>query len=165
MKASSINAGKRFEDKFRKSAEQAGGYVIRIPDKVVFRGGRAIGEQTEADFLVAYSGDAHLVECKSANCLRLNFRNVKEHQEQALLRFDSCGKHLHGWLAVEFYDKKSYRASRRMFIMPITKWIHFKDSGRKSMPLVAFETYGLECPRQGAFYDINLDAMGMKQWR
>lgn len=147
-----VKAGKRFEQKFRECMEPHA-YVLRIPDSVRFVGGHMIGEETDADFLVVTGEDSYLVECKAANRPRLDYGNVKPHQEAALADFDAIGERCHGFLAVEFYDKETYRRAHRMFLLPIRKWLGFKaDSGRKSMPVSAFEELGKELPYVGSGY-------------
>ena len=145
-------AGKRFEKKFREAMEPHG-FVLRIPNSVQPCGGRLVGSETEADFLVATGEDSYLVECKASNRPRLDFYNVKEHQEESLAEFDAMGPRCHGFLAVEFYDKETYRRAHRMFLLPIRKWLGFKaDSERKSMPVSAFEELGKELPYVGSGY-------------
>lgn len=61
-----MNAGKRFEQKFRESIEPHA-YVLRIPDNVYMRGNRLMGNESEADFLVVTGTDSYLVECKATN--------------------------------------------------------------------------------------------------
>lgn len=141
-----MNAGKRFEEKFRLTMEPHA-YVMRIPDSMTLRGGRLIGTDTAADFLVATSDDSYLVECKATNRPRLEFHNVKEHQEESLAEFDALGGRCHGFLAVEFYDREGYRKPHRMFLLPIGRWLAYRaESGRKSMPISAFEEEAVELP-------------------
>lgn len=147
-----VKAGKRFEQKFREAMEPHA-YVLRIPDSVRFVGGHMIGEETDADFLVVTGEDSYLVECKAANRPRLDYGNVKPHQEEALSDFDAIGERCHGFLAVEFYDKEGYRKPHRMFLLPIGEWLGFKSgSSRSSMPLSAFEEMGKELPYTGGMY-------------
>lgn len=139
-----VKAGKRFEQKFREAMEPYA-YVLRIPDSVRFVGGRMVGEETDADFLVINGSGSYLVECKAVNRPRLDYGNVKPHQEAALSEFDAIGEHCHGFLAVEFYDRCGYFKPHRMFLLPVSEWIDFKaTSPRKSMPLSAFEERGHE---------------------
>lgn len=147
-----IKAGKRFEQKFRECMEPHA-YVLRIPDSVRFVGGRMVGEETDADFLVVTGEDSYLVECKAANRPRLEYGNVKPHQETALADFDAIGERCHGFLAVEFYDRGGYRLPHRMFLLPISEWLGFKaGTERASMPLSAFEEKGKELPYEGGGY-------------
>lgn len=147
-----VKAGKRFEEKFRRAMEPHA-WVLRIPDNVHMAGSRLIGSETEADFIVVTGSDSYLVECKAANRPRLDYGNVKEHQESALAEFDAIGEHCHGFLAVEFYDKAGYRRPHRMFLLPIGRWVWYKAvSGRKSMPVETFEEYGVELPYERGSY-------------
>ena len=153
-----MKPGKRFEEKFRESAE-ACGMVVRIPDKVGFANGRAFSEESEADFFVFTAEGSFLVECKAVNRGFLQFYNVKEHQEKALLEFDSVSESTHGILAVEFYDKEGYRKPKRMFMLPIDAWLRYKESsGRSSMTIDAFSKLGVECPYVGSRYLIDFGA-------
>lgn len=139
-----VKAGKRFEQKFRECMEPHA-YVLRIPDNVHFVGGHIISDETDADFLVVTGEDSYLVECKAVNRPRLDYGNVKPHQEAALADFDAIGERCHGFLAVEFYDRDGYRKPHRMFLLPITAWLGFKaEFPRKSMPIAAFEERGHE---------------------
>lgn len=132
------------------------GYVLRIPDSVHMVGGRMIGSETDADFLVQTADGGYLVECKAVNRPRLEFYNVKDHQEEALADFDMMGDRCHGFLAVEFYDGRGYRFPHRMFLLPVARWIGYKaSSGRKSMPLSAFEELAVELPYGRAAYDFD----------
>lgn len=141
-----VRAGKRFEEKFRLAMEPHG-YVLRIPDNVHAAGGRVASTETDADFMVQTGTDAYLVECKAVNRPRLEYYNVKEHQEEALSDFDAMGDRCHGFLAVEFYDARGYRFPHRMFLLPISRWLAYKEeSGRKSMPMAEFERSGVELP-------------------
>ena len=150
-----MNPGKRFEEKFRASMA-AHAYVLRIPDNVHMAGGRIVSTETDADFLVQTGTDSYLVECKATNRPRLEYYNVKEHQEKALASFDALGDRCHGFLAVEFYDKAGYRLLHRMFLLPIARWLAYKETGgRKSMPLRAFEEQAVELPYKGATYEFN----------
>ena len=145
-------AGKRFEKKFREAMEPHG-FVLRIPNSVQPRGGRLIGSETEADFLVATGEDSYLVECKASNRPRLDFYNVKEHQEESLAGFDAMGPRCHGFLAVEFYDRDGYRMPHRMFLLPVGEWLAYKEeSGRKSMPVSEFEARAVEVPYERGAY-------------
>lgn len=147
-----MKAGKRFEAKFRLAMEPHA-FVLRIPDSVRAVGGRLVGSETEADFLVVTGEGSYLVECKATNKPRLEFYNVKEHQEASLARFDAVGGRCHGLLAVEFYDKAGYRKAHRMFLLPIMRWLDYKRvSKRRSMPLSEFEARGVELPyRRGGY--------------
>lgn len=146
------NAGKRFEQKFRQAMEPHA-YVFRIHDNVFVKCGRIMSSETEADFLVADGDDAYLVECKATGLKSLKHSNVKEHQEKALLGFDSMGLSTHGFLAVEFYNTVGYRLPHRMFLLPIIEWMSYKaESGRKSMPISAFEEFGVELPYRNGNY-------------
>lgn len=150
-----IKAGKRFEQKFREAMEPHA-YVLRIPDNVHFVGGHMVSEETDADFIVVTGDDSYLVECKASNRPRLDYGNVKPHQEDALADFDAMGDRCHGMLAVEFYDKGGYRMPHRMFLLPIAEWLRFKEeSGRKSMPVAAFEEFGKELPYSGGAYKFD----------
>lgn len=150
-----VNPGKRFEEKFRASMA-AHAYVLRIPDNVHVAGGRIVSTETDADFLVQTGTDSYLVECKATNRPRLEYYNVKEHQEQALASFDALGERCHGFLAVEFYNKVSYRLPHRMFLLPIDRWIAFKEaSGRKSMPLRTFSEQAVELTYRGSAYEFS----------
>ena len=150
--AGGVKAGKRFEQKFRECMEPHA-YVMRIPDNVHFVGGHMISDETDADFLVVTADDSFLVECKATNQRSLSYGNVKEHQEIALADFDAIGERCHGFLAVEFYDRDGYRRAHRMFLLPIRRWLGFKaGSGRKSMPVSAFEELGKELPYVGSGY-------------
>lgn len=141
-----VKAGKRFEEKFRASMDPHG-YVLRIPDNVHSVCGRIVSTETDADFMVQTGTDSYLVECKATNRPRLDFYNVKPHQEEALSDFDAMGERCHGFLAVEFYDGRGYRFPHRMFLLPIACWVDYKEkSGRKSMPISAFEDMGVEVP-------------------
>lgn len=147
-----MKPGKRFEEKFRRAMEGYG-YVLRIPDSVRVAGGRIVSSETDADFMVAAPDGSYLVECKATNRPRLEFYNVKGHQEEALEGFDAIGGGCHGFLAVEFYDRRGYRYPHRAFLLPISDWMGFRgSSGRKSMPLSAFEELGVEMPyARGAY--------------
>lgn len=150
-----MNAGKRFEQKFRESIEPHA-YVLRIPDNVYMRGNRLMGNESEADFLVVTGTDSYLVECKATNRPSLQFYNVKEHQEVSLMEFDDIGERSHGLLAVEFYDKVGYHKPHRMFLLPISEWMRFKaESGRKSMPIKAFEELGVELTYEKGAYTFD----------
>lgn len=152
---SGMRAGKRFERKFREAMEPHG-YVLRIPDAVRAVGERIVGEETDADFIVATGRGTYLVECKAVNRPRLEFYNVKEHQEHALAAFDAIGDRCHGFLAVEFYSPEGYRKPHRAFLLPIGEWTRFKSvSDRRSMPMSAFEDMGVEMPyeRGGYLFD------------
>ena len=150
-----MKPGKRFEAKFREAVGRHA-FVLRIPDAVRVVGGRTIGAETEADFLVVDGTDSYLVECKAVNRPRLDFYNVKPHQEEALAGFDAIGDRSHGFLAVEFYDREGYRKPHRMFLLPISEWLRYKaESGRKSMPVVEFERLGLEVRYAGGSYDFD----------
>ena len=147
-----MKPGKRFEEKFRLAMEPHG-YVLRIPDNVHMSGGRIVGTETDADFMVQTGDGSYLVECKATNRPRLEFYNVKDHQERALSDFDAMGERCHGFLAVEFYDREGYRKPHRMFLLPIWRWVAYKEgSGRKSMPLSAFEEQAVELPYKGSAY-------------
>lgn len=149
-----MNPGKRFERKF---AESMPGWVMRIPDKMNVYNGVVIGEETEADYLAVSGDHAYLIECKAVNRPRLEYYNVKEHQERSLAEFDAQGDHMHGLLAVEFYDKGGYRLPKRMFLLPIGEWLHFRaEAERSSMPIKAFEELGTECPYVKRRYEIDL---------
>lgn len=154
------NPGKRFEEKFRRSVEELGErhFVMRVPDKLVpVGGGRTISKPTEADFVVACRAGTFLVECKATSKKSLEFGKVEEHQERALSAFDAYPRS-HGLLAVEFYDQTSYRTARRMFLLRISDWLAYKESsGRKSMPIKAFEEMGSEAERSGALYIIDFE--------
>ena len=139
-----MNPGKRFEKKFKESMEPHA-FVLRIPDNVVFFKGRAIGNESDADFLIVNGDCSFLVECKATSQRSLEFRKVMEHQEVSLIEFDETGERSHGFLAVEFYDNASYRKPHRMFLLPISEWMRYKaESGRKSMPIKAFAELGVE---------------------
>ena len=147
-----MNAGKRFEGKFRESMKSCA-YVLRIPDNVYMRGSRLIGNESEADFLVVTGSDSYLVECKATSRKSLQFYNVKEHQEASLAEFDAVGEHSHGFLAVEFYDKASYAKPHRMYLVPIGEWMRYKtESGRKSMPMSAFDELGVKLEYRNGIY-------------
>lgn len=149
---SGVKAGKRFERKFREAMELHA-YVLRIPDNVHMAHGRMVSEETDADFIVVTGDDTYLVECKATNRPRLEYGNVKGHQELALAAFNVMGEHCHGFLAVEFYDKRGYRYPHRMFLLPIAEWLRYKDeSGRSSMPIGAFEAAGVEVPYECGEY-------------
>lgn len=146
--------GKRFEGKFRESLPE-GVFSLRIPDARTFYGARAAMSESEADFVVATGTHTCLVECKAVNRPRLEFHNVKGHQERSLMEFDSLGPNTHGILAVEFYDKRGYRNPKRMFLMPIAAWMRFREeTDRASMPVSEFEASGLEVPYMGSRYAI-----------
>ena len=147
-----MNPGKRFEQKFMDSFEPHD-YVRRIPDNVYMCENRLMGNESEADFLVVTGTDAYLIECKATCGESLQFRSVKEHQEVSLVEFDDIGERSHGFLAVEFYDKEGYHKPHRMFLLPIGEWMRYKaDSGRKSMPIKAFEEMGVELAyKKGAY--------------
>lgn len=150
-----MNAGKRFEQKFRESIEPHA-YVLRIPDNVYMRGNRLMGNESEADFLVVTGTDSYLVECKATNKPSLQFYNVKEHQEVSLMEFDDIGERSHGLLAVEFYDKAGYHKPHRMFLLPISEWMRYKaEAGRKSMPVKAFEQLGVELTYEKGAYTFD----------
>ena len=147
-----MNPGKRFEQKFRESIEPYA-YVLRIPDNVYMCGNRLIGSESEADFLVVTGTDSFLVECKATNKKSLQFYNVKEHQETSLMEFDDIGERSHGFLAVEFYDKAGYHKPHRMYLLPIVEWMRYKEeSGRKSMPMSAFDELGVRLEYQKGLY-------------
>lgn len=136
-------AGKRFEEKFRLTMERAGMHVIRVRDAAVFKGGRMVGVETEADFIVSAPGETFMVECKATGLPRLPFGYVRAHQEDSLLAFDAIEGH-HGVLAVEFFDKRDYRHPHGMYLLPISEWVRYKEgSGRKSMPRSEFERLGV----------------------
>lgn len=150
-----MNAGKRFEERFRRSVPE-GAFCMRIADKVYRRGDFTGSEESEADFLCSMGNNSFLVECKATASKSLSYDNVKEHQEKSLMEFDSQGCNEHGLLAVEFYDKNGYKkGSRRMFLLPISCWMDYKaSSGRKSMPISAFEALGREAEDLGGRYDV-----------
>lgn len=156
-----MNPGKRFENTFRKSVD---GFVMRIPDKVYLMGNRVMSDESEADFVVANEHGVFLVECKAVNRPRLDFYNVKEHQERSLVDFDGAGGFTGGLLAVEFYDPEGYRKPRRMFLLSIRDWLAFKDgTERKSMPVSEFERVGRECPQTGSLYAVDFSAFGKER--
>lgn len=153
-----MNEGKRFEQKFRESLSQCG-FILRIPDKLIMRGGHLLSEQTEADFIAVVGDETYLIECKAVGAKSLPYKNVKEHQERSLHEFDHAGKHSHGILAVEFYDKKRYGFANAMFLMPIEVWLAFKEeTNRKSMPLKVFEERGVLCPYEKGKYQLDFGA-------
>lgn len=153
-----MNEGKRFEQKFRESLNQCG-FILRIPDKLIMRGGHLFSEQTEADFIAVVGDETFLIECKAVGTKSLPYQNVKEHQERSLHEFDHAGKHSHGILAVEFYDKKRYGGANNMFLMPIETWLAFKDEeSRKSMPIAVFEERGVKCPYAKGKYVLDFGA-------
>ena len=150
-----MRQGKRFEEKFRATMEPHG-YVLRIPDNVHMAGGRLVSTETDADFMIQTGTDAYLVECKATGEGRLPFYNVKEHQEEALQDFDALGDRCHGFIAVEFYDRRGYRFPHRMFLLPIGEWVRFRrEGGRKSMPVAEFERLAVEVPYGRGSYDFD----------
>ena len=153
-----MNPGKRFEEKFRKGASAAG-YVMRIPDKIYWNGQRVMSEESEADFLVFAESGTWMVECKASSQKRLAFDRVKEHQERSLSEFEWIGKSNHGLLAIEFYGT-DYRKDKRMFLLPISRWLEFERAGgRSSMPMSEVERLGVECPHVKGGYLIDLEKL------
>lgn len=150
-----MKPGKRFEQKFRASVD-ADSFAMRIADKVFQAQGKIYSEESEADFLVSSGAGIFLIECKATLLNNLPFRQVKDHQMNSLLEFDTSNEHAHGLLAVEFYNAKSYRAPKIMYLLDVNDWIAYTaSSNRKSMPRSAFEQLGIECPYQGSIYALD----------
>lgn len=151
-----MNNGKRFEAKFRESAEAAG-YCLRIPDKLVMRGGHLMSEETEADFVVVSGTETFLVECKSTHLASLPFDRVRGHQERSLVEFDAAGPHAHGVLAVEFYERgERYGVGCACYLMPIAEWAAFRAvTSRKSAPRSLFEGRAVACPYVRGLYSLD----------
>lgn len=148
-----MNPGKRFENKFR---ESLGGITIRINDKVSVRNGFVVSKESEADFVCFQkSGNVYLVECKSVSRKSFPFDQIKDHQERSLIDFELLHPSFHGLIALEFYNKESYRLPKRMFLIGIKDFLFYKTScGRKSIPIKDAEAIGTECPYIGSRYDI-----------
>lgn len=148
-----MNPGKRFENKFR---ESLGGITIRINDKVSVRNGFVVSKESEADFVCFQeSGNVYLVECKATSLKSFPFSKIEEHQENSLVDFENLHPYFHGLIALEFYNKESYRLPKRMFLIGIKDFLFYKTScGRKSIPIKDAEAIGTECPYIGSRYDI-----------
>lgn len=150
-----MNAGKRFEQAFRRQAEK-NYWVLRINDCVYMVGGRLASNKSVADFFLCDGKHSFLVECKATKNKSLRFDALQPHQLQGLNEFDALGEYTHGVIAVEFYES-NYRTSRRMFLMPSLLFSEIQSSSKKkSISIKTFEALAFECPKWRGSYQIDL---------
>lgn len=157
--------GKIFERELFASLQKSGFRVSRITDKTFWAGNRMMSSESEADFWVFGAAErlsVALVEAKSVSAKSLPLDRLQEHQESALVGYDSYHGDCHGFVAVNFYDKNDKRGFNTAFLIPIKTWMGFKRKmealGRKSIPLAAFEEEPsvIKCPRiKGQMYDTD----------
>lgn len=156
-----VEPGKRFEAKLKSSMDDAGAFSMRIPDKVYWSGSRIMSEETPADFnaYAVIGGDIHcyLIEAKACSKNRIPFDRLKQHQHDALLRFDSMHENAHGIVAVNFYDPVSLATMDVCFMVPIAVWDEYAGGMMKSLgheDCSKDERIAL-CPKvKGAVYDL-----------
>ena len=157
-----MNRGKVFEAELKSSLECTGFTVMRIADRVYFDGHAIKSEQTPADFLAWYPAEhveCFMFEAKATGEKRIDFDRVQPHQEQALLDFDSTHADMHGYVAVNFYNKENIRSFNQMYFVPISTWVELKGSlDRKSLPFDVCEDNEdiIKCVRvKGSVYDVS----------
>lgn len=158
---SKVNAGKRFEEKMRKSLEVKG-YVQRIQDKVFMsQDGFPLSRQSEGDFWhFTDTGHGFLIECKATKLKSFPFNKLRHEQERELLRFNDVADNFHGVVAINFYAD-DLRERNRCFVFAIEDYMAYKETcGRASMPLSVAEGLGIECQRiKGGLWDVRLEAL------
>lgn len=155
--------GKVFEGELKRSMENAGVYVERIPDKVFWNGHRMAGEQTPADFVMfAPVGDrVHglMVEAKAVGGKSIPFDRLQPHQAAALDAFGSHHRDMHGYVAVNYYDKANVKRFNELYMVPFEVWRGYEEAGeRKSLALSQCEDDPriVMCPRaKGSVYDMS----------
>ena len=157
----SVNPGKRFETRLKKSMERAGMLAMRIPDKVYWNGSRIASEETPADFnaYAVIDGELHcyLIEAKACSSKRVEFSRLKPHQHDALHSFDSMHGDMHGFVAVNFYDSVSLRAMDVCCMVPISVWDEYAMGESKSLnhEKCSNDSRIVICPKiTGAVYDM-----------
>lgn len=156
------NRGKSFEKELKESVGLAGGYVSRIPDKVYWNGHRMASEQTPSDFLMYVPKDrlhGLMVEAKAVGGKSLPFDRLQPHQLAALEEFDSFHEDMHGYVAVDFYDRANVRKFNECYMVPVAVWSEYAASGeRKSLSLqqCSDDPRISKCRRaKGSVYDMS----------
>ena len=118
-------------------------HVIRVRDAAVFKGGRMVGVETEADFIVSAPGETFMVECKATGLPRLPFGYVRAHKEDSLLAFDAIEGHHGVWRWSS--STRGTTGTRTASSSDSSEWVRCRGGvpGRKSMPRSEFERLGV----------------------
>ena len=154
--------GKAFEVELKKSIEDLGILIERIPDKLFWNGRRLLSQQTKADFVAYAIKENHIIpmmiEAKATAQKSLPFDALQPHQKAALLAFDSFHSDSRAYIAVNFYDGINLRKGNLMFMVPISVWVEAENkSGRKSLPIktCSDDARIIKCPRtSGSKYNM-----------
>lgn len=155
------NRGKTFEAELKSSMENAGLLVERIPDKVYWNGYRMCSDETPADFLAFMPTEqlkGMMVEAKATSTRRLACDRLRQHQHDALCQFERFHPDMHGYVAINFYDKDNIRKMNNCFMVPIYVWdAHFSGT-KKSISMDDCSQYPgvVMCNRiKGSMYDMS----------
>lgn len=143
-----MNAGKRFERKFRESLNLMPGWHMRIID-----GGDRLRETMPADFwYFPRVGGACLIECKAVKGRSLPFSRITQLEE--LVAFDQNSESCNALVAVNFYGEDVRRDNRCLIIRAVALEA-LSHGKRKSVPVEALELIGTEAPRvKGNIWDL-----------
>src|SRR5690606_2233760 len=132
----SNNRAKQFEQDVIDSFRNAGAWVERFPDKLVYRGpGQPpIKEQGPPDLCALHQGRAYLVECKSRNLnagRNMEFRKLHQHQLVSLLTCATQGGK--AYIAVLWYGRTNASPETVALMIPVQVWHRMKATlGKQS---------------------------------
>ena len=151
-----MSRGKSFENELRKAflVKYPGAYVERNPDRLTGRwgtDGRAISLPSPPDLIVNGARDSnYLIECKAQQGVSIPFARGKDkvtgelrptlsdHQHDYLMDYDKISDHHFGYVAVNFYEKRSYK---KAWLIPISYWSNYQARyPRKSLAMKHLES-------------------------
>jgi len=106
-----------------------------------------------ADFLVCYNGQFIFIECKSSQANRFDPKNVKPHQEQAMLDTERAGGIY--WLLI--FHRGASPSEHRLFALRPKDWFYLQshdNEGFKTYTWKQIEEQGKELHRRNGVWDF-----------
>lgn len=138
-----MNAGKRFEAKFRKSLALLPGFSLRIHD-----GGDRVKAKEPADFwYFSTTGTAYLIECKATAQKSFPFARLRDDQRESLAAFASTSGNTRSLIALNFYGA-DVRKENTLLVLDANDYLAYeRTAGRKSIHRDQAALMGWEAPR------------------
>lgn len=136
-----MEPGKRFEAAFKTCLNRLPGASMRIED-----GGKIGRNRQWGDFFYWDDGElTYLFECKATHLTSFPNEKLKDHQLEALKRFDSLRVNHHSVLALNFYGE-SLLEKNRCILVDVWAYVNWLEShDRKSLPEDEAARIGFEC--------------------
>ena len=147
-----MSRGKSFETELRNAfrTKHPGKYIERNHDRLTGKwgeNGNAISLPSPPDLLVNGGGAngirCYLIECKAQQGVSIPFMRKKDsptlsdHQHDYLMDYEASGEIFHGFVAINFYKKRSFK---KAWLVPITYWSQYQDRyPRKSLAMKHLE--------------------------